>query len=126
VAEFQISEEARPNTGAGVPFPTLAYHLFVEHDGSVYYANDLGLRTWHNAGAGHNNTHIGICYAGNVEPSAAQIFGLARAIAWCQRQLRRDLPVTGHKDAPYDTHCPGDAWPVWKPSVTDVVARLQG
>ncbi len=119
-----MSEDAREQTKAGVPFPTLAYHLFVEESGAVYYANDIGLRTWHNAGANHNATHISVCYAGDDQPTRAQIEGIGRAIAWCQRQLGRELSISGHKDAPYDTRCPGDPWPGWRQELLDTVARM--
>lgn len=124
VAAYQTSDSAAGQTGTGQPFPGLAYTLFVEGDGEVFLAWDLSVRVWHSgavvSGEARNLTHIGICYAGNVEPNQRQIEGLGHAIGWCQRQLGRTLTVEGHGDA-YSTSCPGPKWPEWKTAVLSYV-----
>lgn len=118
VAAYQTSQAAIGQTGAGIPFPGLAYAMFVEGDGTVYWAWDFNVRTWHNAADNHNGTHIGICYAGDHAPNAGQIVGMGRAIGWLQRRLGKLLIVEGHKDH-YATSCPGPMWPQWKQRVLD-------
>lgn len=119
-ALYQTSEAARGQTGNGTPFPGLAYTLFVEGSGRVVLAWDLGVRVWHSAaviaGKGRNYTHVGICYAGNVEPNAAQKLGLAAALRWVERTLGRRLEVEGHGWV-YQTSCPGATSRVWIPEV---------
>lgn len=119
-AAYQTSEAARAQTGNDTPFPGLAYTLFVEGDGRVVLAHDLFVRVWHSAavvqGKGRNYTHIGICYAGNLEPNAAQLRGLARAFRWCERTLGRSLTVEGHGWV-YGTLCPGQNSHTWIPQV---------
>jgi hypothetical protein len=118
VAAYQTSEAARGQTGNDTPFPGLAYSLFVEGDGRVYLAWDLATRVWHSeaviAGKARNATHVGICYAGNVKPNAAQMAGLGLAVGWVFRSLARALTIEGHRDAPVSTACPGPAWPAWR------------
>lgn len=117
VAAYQTSEAARGQTGAGVPFPGLAYTMFVEGDGKGYLAHDLGVRTWHSgaviSGQARNLTHVGICYAGNLAPTPAQKATMKECIAWVERTLGRTLTLEGHGDA-YSTSCPGPRWDEWK------------
>lgn len=120
-AAYQTSEGARGQTGNGTPFPGLAYTLFVEGNGRVVLAHSLNVRVWHSAavvnGKGRNYTHVGLCYAGNREPNAAQIKGLAAAIRWLEQdQLHRQLAVEGHGDQ-YPTACPGATRSTWLPHV---------
>lgn len=126
VAAYQTSEAARAQTGNGTPFPGLAYTLFVEGSGRVIQAWSLGTRVWHSAavinGEGRNYTHIGICYAGNIEPNQPQKVGLALALAWCERQLGRELDVEGHGWV-YSTACPGASSRRWIPEVRLLAAR---
>jgi hypothetical protein len=121
VAQYQTSEAARGQTGANVPFPGLAYTFFVEQDGKTSQAWDLTVATWHNAAPGRNTHNIGICYAGDVTPNAAQINGMAQAIGYCQKQLGKKLGVEGHKDTnalvALPTECPGPQWPGWREAV---------
>jgi hypothetical protein len=124
VAQYQTSEAARPQTGAGVPFPGLAYTFFVEQDGKTSMAWDLKTEVWHSAGPGRNTQYVGICYAGDVEPNQAQISGMAQAIGYCQRQLGKGLSVEGHKDGYADTICPGPKWPAWKQQVMDSIPAV--
>ena len=120
VAEYQTSEGARKQTGNGTPFPGLAYTMFVEESGRVVLAWDLKVRVWHSAavvaGIARNLSHIGICYAGNVKPNAAQKRGMANALSWCERQLGRELTVEGHGWV-YATACPGGTSHDWVPEV---------
>lgn len=130
VARYQISPAAASQTGVGVPFPALAYHLFVEGDGTVVLAHDLDRRVWHSAGRDpvtgekRNDTHVGLCYAGNVAPNDHQMEGLARAIVWCETVLGRRLLVEGHGDV-YPTLCPGPRWPAWKSPLLGLVDRFR-
>jgi len=121
VAQYQTSEAARDQTGNGTPFPGLAYTLFVEQDGKTSLAWDLTVRTWHNAAFDRNRTNVGICYAGDVAPTDAQITAMAQAIGWVQKNLGRKLGLEGHKDSYGDTECPGPQWPTWKQTVVDRV-----
>lgn len=111
---------ARYQTGpnAQEAFPAIAYHLYVSYDGTIYLCHDLETRVWHSGavvdGVSRNRSHIGICYAGNVEPNAAQLDGLHEAIVWCETELGRSLDIEGHRDAPYATNCPGPTWPAWR------------
>jgi hypothetical protein len=118
VASYQTSEAARGQTGAGVPFPGLAYTLFVELNGKTTLAWDLDVATWHNSAYNRNTTNVGICYAGDVAPSEEQITAMAQSIGWLQKQLGRQLGIDGHKDT-YATECPGASWPAWKQKVVD-------
>lgn len=102
--------------GAQLPFPAIAYHLFVDEGGLVSLCHGLDTRTWHNGGPGRNERAIGLCYAGNAAPNATQRAGLRRAIKWCSERLGRSLTVAGHKDSS-PTGCPGPAWPGWKAGV---------
>ena len=116
VAQYQTSEAARAQTGNNTPFPGLAYTLFVESTGKTSLAHDLTVECWHSSGAGRNHNYVGICFAGNGNPSEQQMTAMAQAIGWVQRQLGRKLVIEGHKDA-YATACPGPGWPGWKQTV---------
>ena len=125
IAEFQISPAAAANTGAGEPFPGIAYTILVTGDGTPNLCHDLDRRTWHSSATVHglprNLTNIGICYTGNNQPNDAQVRGIAEAIGWCQSQLGRELEIEGHGDA-MATDCPGPVWPDWR---HDVLALVQ-
>lgn len=126
VAAYQTSEAARGQTGNGTPFPGLAYSMFVEGTGRVVLAWPLTTRVWHSAavinGLGRNYTSIGICYAGNAEPNAAQKLGLADALRWCEQQLGKRLLVEGH-GWQYNTLCPGSTSRAWVPEVVDMARQ---
>lgn len=102
-------------------FPAIAYHFFVDAAGTVYRCHDLDTRVWHSGavvnGVARNASHIGICYAGNWEPSVNQRAGLRTAIALCEDELARPLTIEGHKDV-YATSCPGATWPLWLDDIT--------
>src|SRR5580765_5202737 len=121
VAQYQTSEAARGQPGPPIPFPGLAYTLFVEADGKTSAAWDLGIACWHSNGPGRNQHYIGICYAGNVAPNDAQMTAMGQAIGWCQKQLGKKLTIEGHMDTnasvPVPTECPGPQWPSWKQTV---------
>lgn len=125
VAQYQTSEAARGQPGPPIPFPGLAYTFFVEQDGKTSMAWDLNVEVWHSAASGRNTHNIGICYAGNVAPTEAQLNGMAQAIGWCERTLGKKLPVEGHMDGnatmTQPTECPGPQWPTWK---ADVMSRV--
>jgi len=116
VAEYQTSEAARGQTGVGVPFPGLAYTLFVEQDGKTSLAHDLTVACWHSSASGRNEHNVGICFAGDGSPTDAQMTAMAQAIGWVQKQLGRKVGLEGHKDA-MSTACPGPGWPGWKATV---------
>jgi hypothetical protein len=120
IAEYQISPEAATQTGAGEPFPGIAYTILVTGDGTPNLCHDLDRRTWHSSavvnGLARNLTNIGICYTGNSQPNEAQRAGIAEAIGWCEAQLDRRLAVEGHGDA-MATDCPGPFWSQWRSEV---------
>lgn len=119
---------ARYQTGpnAHEAFPAIAYHLVVDAGGDVYLCHDLDVRVWHSAarpgGIGRNQTHVAICYLGDVEPNAAQLSGLARGIRWAESELRRSLDVEGHGDA-WATLCPGSSWARWRNDLCALVGQ---
>lgn len=119
-AGYQTSEAARQQSGAGVPFPGLAYTLFVEGSGRVVLAHSLEVRPWHSAavvnGRGRNYTHVGVCYSGDQEPNPSQRQGLAKALRWLEQTLGRTLHVEGHGDV-FSTRCPGPTRGTWLPEV---------
>lgn len=129
IAAYQVSLAAAPQTGAGQPFPGIAYAIVVTADGAVNLCHDLDKRTWHSGavveGKARNLTHVGICYTGKAAPNAAQVIGIAAAIDWCEKQLGRRLSIEGHGDA-MPTPCPGPEWPGWRPRVEGELARLRG
>jgi hypothetical protein len=130
IAEYQISPAAKKQTGAGQPFPAIAYTILVTGDGVPNLCHDLDRRVWHSAavvgGVARNLSHVGICYTGDQAPNDAQIRGLATAIRWCEEQLGRPLAIEGHRDPPYATPCPGPQWPTWRSKVEAELSRQRG
>jgi hypothetical protein len=116
VAQYQTSEAARGQPGVPVPFPGIAYTLFVEADGKTVLGNQLTVACWHSNGPGRNQHYVGICFAGNGAPNDAQMTAMGQAIGWVQKQLGKKLTIEGHKDAS-QTECPGPQWPSWKQTV---------
>ena len=116
IARFQLTRDANPPNKTF--FPAIAYTMVIEQDGRIVLCHDLDRRCWHSAavisGIARNASHVGIVYCGDVAPNDRQIAGLRGAIDWVQAQLGRSLAVEGHKDAPYATQCPGNAWPAWR------------
>jgi len=115
VAEYHVS------AGAHLPFPSIAYQLYVEADGTVEQVADLEEVSWH-AGQAGDDTIAGvsvknwrgaaICFAGN-EPTEAQIAGIREACRWIEEQTDKALPRYGHKDLSA-TECPGVTWEKWR------------
>jgi len=117
-AAATVEDVARYQTGPGshLPFPEIAYHLFVGSDGSVAWCHDFDVRTWGSDGAGWNERAVHICYGGAFQPTNAQLGGLRAAILHAQQGLRHDLIVVGHKNTS-QTECPGPTWANWRWSV---------
>lgn len=99
-------------------FPAIAYSLMVACDGAVYLCHDLDTRCWHSgavvSGVARNASHVGIAIINDGSPSEGQLDGLVEAIIWVTGQVGRQLSLEGHKDAPYQTTCPGPDWAIWK------------
>lgn len=116
IAAYQTSDSAVAQTGAGTPFPGLAYSLLVDGGGVAYLAHDLTVRVWHSAavvgGKGRNYTHVGVVFTGNGEPTTAQKETLGRVHRWLERQLGRALAAEGHNWV-YPTACPGPNSHAW-------------
>lgn len=112
IANYQVT-----TTGSDL-FPAIAYHLFVEKDGTVVWCHDFDKRTWGSGEPGANNIAVHICYSGNIKPNPAQLVGLrtARHFAEASPLLGRPLAVEGHSDG-YATQCPGATWPTWKAAI---------
>lgn len=121
IAQYQTSEAARGQPGVPVPFPGLAYTLFVEADGKTSLAWGLDVACWHSSAPGRNQHYVGICYSGNVAPNDAQMTAMGQAIGWIQKQLGKKLTIEGHSDGNASvatpTECPGPSWPSWKQTV---------
>lgn len=127
IAAYQVSAAAATQFG-GQPAPGIAYTIVVTEDGTPNLCHDLDRRVWHSAavvnGIARNVSSVGICYTGDVRPNPDQILGIAQAIVWCETELGRELTLEGHKDPPYSTRCPGDAWPAgWRDELTEAVNR---
>ena len=113
IAAGQLTRWA--NAAKTVKFPAIAYHLVVDGEGRVNLCHPLETVTWHSPP--HNDSHVAICFIGNTTPSAAQLVGLKHAVAWVRGELGREVPIEGHRDAPYATDCPGPTWPTWKGAI---------
>jgi hypothetical protein len=94
----------------------IAYHVILERIGD-YYEALLG-RPLYRPGAhclGKNDTHLGVCFAGNfmaAAPSPPQLLAGAKAIAGlCSACGIDPAEIYPHK-AFRDTACPGDAFPL--------------
>lgn len=111
VAAYQVGPTSQ------LPFPAIAYHLFVEGSGKVNWCHDFSARTWGSDGAYQgqsvNDIAVHACYAGDSKPNAAQIAGLKTGLAFAISQLGRSLLVRGHKDDDA-TQCPGQFWQDWR------------
>lgn len=113
-----VQDVANYQTGPGAQedFPAIAYHLFVDGQGVAYLCHDFNVRVWGSGQPGANETQIHCCYAGDVEPNAAQLAAIKAAIGWADAELKRALVVKGHKDG-YATECPGPKWPAWRDAI---------
>ena len=122
IAEYQISEAATPQTGAGQPFPGIAYHIVVkggQQAGLPHLCWDLDVVTWHAGPA--NASQIALCYIGNGPPTEKQLLAMAKAHVWAEQKLGRRLAVQGHKDV-VQTTCPG-GWPAWRDRLIGAIYR---
>jgi hypothetical protein len=106
---------------AHLPFPSIAYALYIEADGAVELTNNLDAVTWHAGQKGDpviggvsikNWRGLAICVSG-AEPTPAQVTGAASAARWVDAQLGRKVPRVGHRDLSA-TECPGRTWEQWR------------
>lgn len=99
-------------------FPEIAYHLFIEKDGTLIWCHDANKRVWGSGQLGMNERAIHICYSGNTAPNNAQIDGLIRGKQFAQYSMMagKTLKIQGHKDG-YATQCPGATWDTWKAKI---------
>lgn len=88
-------------------WPGIGYHFVIETDGSIIQGNHLETISYNTQD--NNTKSIGICLSGDFtkqEPTPAQIKSLKELIPHLRNLLKKELPVSGHKDhAP--TSCPG-------------------
>ena len=110
VARAQLQRDAAP----GIKFPGIAYTFFVEGTGLINRCHPYGTACWHSAAKDRNRTHVGLCYAGDNEPNAAQLEALRWAVHLIQEELGRSLEVEGHRSV-YPTACPGPTMEEWLP-----------
>lgn len=123
-AAYQVGPDAQD------PFPSIAYHYYVEGDGTPKRCHDLTDRVWHSAAPGANATRVGICYAGNgSEPNVAQKLGLIACIVdACDQVGKGQLSCSGH-GWDYPTSCPDDgtgASHSWIPALQSEAATRRG
>jgi hypothetical protein len=109
-AQYQVGPSAQ------LDFPEIAYHMFVNEDGTLYLCHNLDIRTWHNGGYLRNEKAWAICYAGNVQPNNRQMISIRNGILLGQELLKRTVAVYGHRDN-YATTCPGESWRTWRPLI---------
>ena len=122
IAAYQVSDAAAGQTGAGQPFPGIAYTLYIPEDGSIELCHDLDVQVWHADAPGWNAERIGICFGGTGRPNDAQLAGLARAHVWCENELGWQLGLSGHQEGSR-TSCPGIEWRVWKSDLQAAIER---
>lgn len=124
VAEWQISDGAKGQTGTKPPqpFPALAYHYMVKGDGQPHLCHDLETVTWH-AAEPANSERIAICFTGKGAPTTEQINGMARAHVSAERTLGRRLSAIPHKQV-VRTNCPGN-WDAWSGQLFREIERLR-
>lgn len=119
VAQYQVGPTAH------LPFPSIAYHLFVEEDGTFEQTQDFLAVPWSQGDGSpyskqgvaiYNWWGLSICFSGQ-DPTACQIATIQRARDWVRQVVGNPaLPVIGHRDVS-PTECPGDLWDQWKASV---------
>lgn len=112
-AEYQIGP------GPTDPFPAIAYHYYVEADGTPIRCHNLTTRVWGSAAPNANDTRVHVCFAGDgARPNEAQ----RRGIQACLREIHTLVPAAlsslqGH-NWDYNTLCPDGgtgAGRVWIP-----------
>jgi len=114
-ATYQTGDTSPPLPG--LPFPEIAYHWYVEGDGTLVRCHEFDRRTWGSDGPGVNERAIHCCYAGSLAPNDAQLVGIRDAVILSQNELGRSLIVEGHKDTGSATQCPGVHWPSWRAAI---------
>ena len=88
-------------------WPGIGYHFVIEKDGRILQSNPL--TTISNGASGENTKSIHIVLSGNFDvekPSKQQLKSLKRLTKHLQDQLKRTLPISGHRDHG-QTACPG-------------------
>lgn len=124
---------ANYQTGAAahLPFPAIAYHVYVEADGTIEWVQDLEAVTWSQGdgsptvrlGVGSNNWEgIAVCFSGQ-DPTEAQIAALKAVGDAIDTAMERKLERVGHQDVSRGangqalTECPGSLWATWRPCI---------
>ncbi len=121
IADYQTGPDSH------LPFPAIAYHLYIEADGTIIQCHDIEAVTWAQGtgspgnllGVGLNNWWaIAVCLSGE-HPAAEQVAAIVRVDSWIDGALARHLPRVGHRDVSRSqaglplTECPGASWPEW-------------
>ena len=116
VAEYQTGASSH------FPFPEIAYHFYVERDGTVVLCHDLEILTWANGvgseyainGVGHYNWRtIAVCIAG-ARPNDGQVAAVKRIGDGLDATLPQNLTRLGHRDLSNSaTECPGSDYKTW-------------
>lgn len=124
VARYQTGPEPRD------PYPAIAYHLYVEADGTIEVCHDLETVCWSQGdgspgqkdGVGLNNWWgVACCFAGN-NPNPAQLQAMQRVGPALDTVVGRRLERTAHclvsqANGKPLTECPGPFWRQWLPIV---------
>jgi N-acetylmuramoyl-L-alanine amidase len=92
------------------------YHVYIRRDGTIHYANDFNVVTWHTGGI-NNRQGIGICYEGGIRAKGnplnakdaidtrtpkqkeAIIRAINEAMAWAGGTIKA---IKGHRDTSPD------------------------
>ena len=123
IAQYQTSP------GAQAAFSEIAYHLYVDGDGTINLLQWLTKCVWANGdGSPEEKKGVGIfnwwtiaaCFAGD-NPTDAQVQSLACIGAAARYATRINLDIVGHRQVSQDankqplTECPGDKMDEWLP-----------
>jgi hypothetical protein len=115
VAEWQTGPDAQAS------FPSIAYHRYVEANGTIKITQDLEVVTWHSGQKGDeaiagvsikNWRGAAVCFSGD-EPTPAQIVSIREECHRIDEAVGAILPRLGHKDLS-STECPGRTWDTWR------------
>lgn len=99
----------------------IGYHFLAHWDGTVEYVGDVHEIRYNVARRNHEM--VGICLTGDFSkklPSWKQLEAARSLLANLQFALGWLVPIVGHRGIAlpgYETSCPGDTWPLWKPLV---------
>jgi hypothetical protein len=120
VAAYQTSPAAH------LPFPAMAYQLYVDAEATIQVIHDLETLTWSQGdgstwsrdGVGGNNwIGIACCFAGQ-DPTDNQIAAIRRAADGVDHALGRRLRRTCHRLVSVGlTECPGSRYQEWLPKI---------